>query len=210
MSEDRVSTGHLYIVSAPSGAGKTSLVNALLAADPGLTVSVSHTTRPVRPGETDGTDYHFVSREQFQRMLDRGDFLEHATVFGNLYGTSRSWVLETLRSDRDVILEIDWQGARQVRRRIAGAYWIFILPPSLPALQARLKGRGQDGEDVISARMHDAVSEMSHYDEADYIVINDDFGRALSDLQSILRGNRLRRAVQTARYRELIRELLSE
>jgi guanylate kinase len=201
--------GNLYIVSAPSGAGKTSLVNALVADDPGLTVSVSHTTRAMRPGEQNGVDYHFANPDEFARMLERGDFLEHATVFGNLYGTSRSWVLETLRSDRDVILEIDWQGARQIRQRIPAAFWVFILPPSLQALQARLRGRGQDDEEVIRRRMRDAVSEMSHYDEADYLVINDTFERALADLHAIVRSNRLRRGAQVARHRALIDALLS-
>jgi guanylate kinase len=209
MSDGPGLRGNLYIVSAPSGAGKTSLVNALVADDPGLTVSVSHTTRAMRPGEQNGVDYHFVAPDEFARMLERGDFLEHATVFGHLYGTSRSWVLETLHNDRDVILEIDWQGARQIRQRIPAAVWIFILPPSLQALQARLRGRGQDGEEVIRSRMRDAVSEMSHHSEADYLVVNDTFEPALADLRAILRSNRLRRDAQVARHRALIDALLS-
>ena len=209
MSKTAVSEGHLYIVSAPSGAGKTSLVSALVATDPNLLASVSHTTRAMRPGEADGSDYHFVTHEQFQLMLRRDDFLEHATVFGNLYGTSRSWVLETLRTGKDVILEIDWQGARQVRQRIDNTIWIFVLPPSLTALQARLEGRGQDLETVIRDRMRDAVAQMSHYDEADYIVINEDFESARGDLLAILRSNRLLRGQQSTRHAELIASLLN-
>lgn len=201
--------GRLYIVSAPSGAGKTSLVAALVAAEPSLRVSVSHTTRARRPGEEDGVNYHFVSRDAFGEMLGRGDFLEHATVFGNLYGTSRTWVLETLAGDADVVLEIDWQGARQVRERVPDAVSVFILPPSLAALQSRLEARRQDGDDVIRERMRQAVGEMSHYDEADYLVINDDFGQALSELRAIVQAGRLRREPQAQRFRELLTELLS-
>ena len=203
------SAGRLYIVSAPSGAGKTSLVSALVATEKELLVSVSHTTRSMRPGEINGTNYHFVSREQFAEMLARDDFLEHATVFGNLYGTSRSWVLETLATGKDVVLEIDWQGAHQVRERITDSVWIYILPPSLTTLQARLTSRGQDRDEVIRERMRDAVNQMSHYADADYLVVNDDFAATLADLHAILRANRLCLAPQSARFRELIMELLS-
>ena len=201
--------GTLYTVSAPSGAGKTSLVAALVAQDPGLLASVSHTTRARRPGEVEGVNYHFTTREQFEQMLGRGDFLEHATVFGNLYGTSRSWVMETLAGGMDVILEIDWQGARQVRERIPGAQSIYILPPSRDTLESRLQGRNQDGAEVIGERMRQAVSEMSHWDESDYVVVNDRFEVALADLQAILRANRLRRPAQGTRLSGLVRELLS-
>ena len=201
--------GTLYTVSAPSGAGKTSLVAALVGQDPELLASVSHTTRAQRPGEVQGVNYHFTTRDQFEQMLARGDFLEHATVFGNLYGTSRSWVMETLAGGMDVILEIDWQGARQVRERIRAAQSIYILPPSRDTLESRLQGRKQDGAEVIGERMRQAVSEMSHWDESDYVVVNDRFDVALADLQAILRANRLRRPAQGMRLSGLIRGLLS-
>lgn len=201
--------GKLYIVSAPSGAGKTSLVAALVAAEPEAAVSVSHTTRAMRPGEENGVNYHFVDRERFAAMLEQGDFLEYATVFGNLYGTSCSGVQQALGQGLDVVLEIDWQGARQVRASIPGAVSIFILPPSLAALQARLEARRQDGPEVIRERMRQAVAEMSHYDEADYLIVNDDFGAALYDLRALVRAGRLQRAPQSARFRELLAELLS-
>ena len=202
--------GRLYMVSAPSGAGKTSLVSALLNRDSRLTVSVSHTTRAMRPGEHDGVNYHFVPRGRFESMLADNDFLEHATVFGNLYGTSRSWVLETLNTGMDVVLEIDWQGARQVRESIAQALSIFILPPSLETLQSRLEARRQDGEETIRQRMREAVGEMSHYDEADYLLVNDVFEHTLADLEAIIRANRLRLDCQAIRLRELITELLPD
>ena len=201
--------GRLYIVSAPSGAGKTSLVSALAATDAGVRVSVSHTTLPMRPAESDGINYHFTDHNHFSAMLEAGDFLEHATVFGNLYGTSRTWVLETLAAGTDVILEIDWQGARQVRERLPEAVSVFILPPSLPALQLRLESRRQDGAEVIQERMRQAVGEMSHYGEADYLVVNDDFDRALAELHVIVQAERLRRQSQSSRLRELLTELLS-
>ena len=201
--------GRLYTVSAPSGAGKTSLVSALVAGDPLIQVSVSHTTRAIRPGESDGVNYHFVTRETFEDMLARDDFLEHATVFGNLYGTSRSWVLDALAGGRDVVLEIDWQGARQVRERIRDCTSVFILPPSRETLLERLKGRGQDGDEVIAERMRQAVSEMSHYGEADYLIVNDDFTEALEELRTIVRSQRLRREPQERRFHALLAELLS-
>jgi guanylate kinase len=202
-------TGTLYIISAPSGAGKTSLVKALLKATTAITVSVSHTTRKPRPGETDGVEYHFVSVETFRSMVADSAFLEHAQVFDNFYGTSRSAALDLLKRGIDVILEIDWQGARQVRSMIPGAVSIFILPPSRSALEERLRGRGQDGEEVIARRMRDAISEMSHYAEFDYLVINDQFEHALLELQSIIAARRLRTSVQQASQRELLSSLLA-
>ncbi|KUJ83943.1 guanylate kinase [Microbulbifer flavimaris] len=203
-----VQTGTLYTVSAPSGAGKTSLVKALVDSDSQVTVSVSHTTRARRPGEEDGVNYHFVDREAFLAMLDRNAFLEHAQVFDNFYGTSRDWVEETLGSGRDVILEIDWQGAAQVRRILPDTVGIFILPPSQEALRERLTGRGQDDESVIERRMGLAIDEMSHFVEADYLVINDDFQVALAELQSILVAQRQRLERQQQRHSQLLQALL--
>ena len=202
-------TGTLYIVSAPSGAGKTSLVKALVDAQPQVRVSVSHTTRAMRPGEVDGVNYHFVSREDFLARLERNEFLEHAEVFGNLYGTSQRWLEDTLAEGFDLILEIDWQGAQQVRRLMPQAKSIFILPPTQEALRQRLNNRGQDSDEIIDKRMREAVSEMSHYVEYDYLVINDDFSHALSDLQSIFRANRLHQQSQQQRYRQLLEQLLA-
>lgn len=203
-------TGTLYTLSAPSGAGKTSLVRAMLAADAQLCVSVSHTTRPIRPGETDGVNYHFVDHARFEAMLAESAFLEHAEVFGNRYGTSRQWVEEMLAAGRDVILEIDWQGAAQVRQQHDATVSIFILPPSLRALRERLEGRAQDSDDIIEQRMRVAVAEMSHYSEADFIVVNDDFEAALQDLLAITRCARLSLAKQQARHDALLNELLAD
>ncbi|WP_222910500.1 MULTISPECIES: guanylate kinase [Pseudomonadaceae] len=203
------STGTLYIVSAPSGAGKTSLVKALLDAQPQVRVSVSHTTRPMRPGEVDGVNYHFVSREEFIQRLEHDEFLEHAEVFGNLYGTSQRWLEQTLSEGFDLILEIDWQGAQQVRRLMPQAKSIFILPPTQEALRQRLTNRGQDSDDVIERRMREAVSEMTHYVEYDYLVINDDFAHALIDLQAIFRANQLLQTSQQERFRGLLEQLLA-
>ncbi|MBB6340810.1 guanylate kinase [Pseudomonas fluvialis] len=204
-----MSIGNLYIVSAPSGAGKTSLVKALLEAEPRVRVSVSHTTRAMRPGEVDGVNYHFVSREQFTAMLEQDAFLEHAQVFDNFYGTSQHWVEQTLAEGYDLILEIDWQGAQQVRRLLPQAKSIFILPPTQEALRHRLTNRGQDSGEIIERRMRDAVSEMSHYVEFDYLVINDDFGHALEDLKAIFRANQLLQAPQQMRHGGLLSELLA-
>lgn len=201
--------GILYIVSAPSGAGKTSLIKALLQDSTQLQVSVSHTTRAMRPGEVDGKDYHFVDVDTFRAMVADNAFLEHAQVFDNYYGTSRSAALDLLKRGVDVILEIDWQGARQVRQMAAGTESIFILPPSREALEQRLRGRGQDGDDIIARRMRDAVSEMSHCDEYDYLVINDDFDVALGELAAIIRANRLRQARQAAARHTLLNALLA-
>ena len=207
--------GQLFTVSAPSGAGKTSLVDALLAADQRLKVSVSHTTRPMRPGEEDGINYHFVDASTFAQMVNDGRFLEHATVFGNAYGTSKDWVDRQLSLGTDVILEIDWQGAQQTHQWLAtelgeSGVGIFILPPSMAALQARLTGRGQDDEAVIAGRMAVAVDEMRHYHQADYIIINDDFETALSDLQAVIQAQRLSRSQQQRQYKDLLAALIED
>ncbi len=183
--------GILYTIFAPSGAGKTSLVKALLDQRPELTVSISHTTRAQRPGEVDGVNYHFVDRETFTAMIERGEFLEQAEVFGNLYGTSQQWVKQTLANGRDVILEIDWQGAQQIRRLMPDNIGIFILPPSLETLLHLLNTRGQDDDAVIQQRMAQARDEISHYAEADFLVVNDQFDKALADLAAIVRAQPL-------------------
>jgi guanylate kinase len=208
--------GSLYLVSAPSGAGKTSLLKALIAAagesswaGQGLRVSVSHTTRAQRPGEVDGINYHFTDVPTFKRMIEDAAFLEYAEVFGNFYGTSRQWVEEQLAAGVDVILEIDWQGADQIKQLLPDAVRICILPPSRAALEQRLVGRGTDGPEVIAQRMAKAVDEMVHYAKADYLVINDDFEVALADLQAIFRSSLLRREVQEQRHGALIHSLLS-
>ena len=201
--------GTLYVISAPSGAGKTSLVKALLDRDAQVCVSVSHTTRGMRPGEVDGTDYNFVSMEQFNQMIELGQFLEFAEVFTNKYGTSQVWVEQQLEQGRDVILEIDWQGAQQVRGLMPECVSIFILPPSTAALRERLTGRGQDGEEVINHRMSEALSEMSHYHEYDYLIINDQFTLALDELQAVFSARRLRLARQQQKQAALLAGLLS-
>ncbi|MDF1692678.1 MAG: guanylate kinase [Zhongshania sp.] len=203
------SQGTLYTISAPSGAGKTSLVAELLKRTPQLSVSVSHTTRPMRPGEQDGVNYHFISHEVFQQMLGESAFLEHAQVFDNFYGTSQAWVESELARGEDVILEIDWQGAQQVRRLMPETIAIFILPPSREALNERLTGRGQDDDSVIQRRMDAAVAEMSHYVEGDYVVINDDFNTALGDLEAIIRARRLQLDKQQNSHSALLAALLS-
>ncbi|WCE07228.1 MULTISPECIES: guanylate kinase [Pseudomonas] len=200
--------GTLYIVSAPSGAGKTSLVKALLDALPDIRLSVSHTTRAMRPGEADGVNYHFVDCATFTNLLEHGDFLEHAEVFGNYYGTSQAALERDLAEGHDLILEIDWQGAEQVRRKLPHAQSIFILPPSQAALRQRLDNRGQDSAEVIERRMREAVSEMSHYVEYDYLIINDDFASALEDLKSIFRTRQLRLDRQQRRHDDLLVDLL--
>lgn len=186
----------LYIIAAPSGAGKTSLVKELIDQDEQVMVSVSHTTRAMRPGEVDGVHYNFTSIDTFRALVAEGRFLEHAQVFDNFYGTSRDWVEAKLAEGTDVILEIDWQGGQQVRKAFPAAVGIFILPPSRAALEERLRGRGQDGEDVIARRMQDAKSEISHYAEFDFVVVNDVFDEALGDLRSIIHAQRLRREGQ--------------
>lgn len=201
--------GTLFTVSAPSGAGKTSLVRALIERTDHLRVSVSHTTRPKRPGEVDGVNYHFVSHETFNDMLQESAFLEHAEVFTNFYGTSRPWVEQTLAAGDDVILEIDWQGAQQVRQLLPETVSIFILPPSRDTLRSRLTNRGQDDASTINRRLAEAAEEMSHYCDCRYLVINDDFDVALADLEAIVRSERLRLGCQEQRHAALIRDLLS-
>ena len=201
--------GTLYTVSAPSGAGKTSLVSALVKSNPEVCVSVSHTTRPMRPGEIDGVHYQFIDHATFESMVETAAFLEHARVFSNLYGTSQKWVEETLRQGIDVILEIDWQGAMQVRHLMPNTVSVFILPPSLACLRQRLTGRGTDPDVVINARMAEALSEMSHYVEADYLIINDDFTTALAQFQALITSQHLRLARQVEKHAPLIAELLA-
>lgn len=202
-------TGTLYTVSAPSGAGKTSLVNALVEHCQGLQVSVSHTTRPIRPGEQDGINYHFVAESTFLAMLERSEFLEHARVFGNFYGTSAVWVEERLSRGFDIILEIDWQGAQQVKRLLPSTQAIFILPPSREALLQRLKHRAQDDPAIIEKRMNVAVEEMSHYVESDYLVVNEDFAQALQELQAIIVSQRMRTPRRQDELGNLLQDLLN-
>jgi guanylate kinase len=199
--------GNLYILSAPSGAGKTSLVGALLAADPLVRKSVSYTTRAPRPGEQHGREYHFVDDAEFQRLLEAGEFLEHALVHGNRYATSKRWVQEHTARGEDILLEIDWQGAAQVRRLMPRAVSIFVLPPSLEALAQRLRRRGQDSAEVIARRLANARDEIAHCDEFDYVIINNDFERAAQDLISIVRAGRLGRERQLARHADLINRM---
>lgn len=201
--------GTLFTISAPSGAGKTSLVDALVKQSPNVQVSVSHTTRPMRPGEQDGVNYHFVDVPRFTAMLEQSAFLEHAEVFGNYYGTSREWVESTLEQDIDVILEIDWQGAAQVRRLMPDCVSIFILPPSPQALLERLNQRGQDAPEVIEQRFQQARDEMSHYVASDYLIVNDDFDTALAELTAVVRAQRLRTDHQQRRWQTLVSQLLS-
>jgi guanylate kinase len=200
-------SGILFIVSSPSGGGKTSLVKALLEAEPDVRLSISHTTRPPRAGETDGRDYHFVPLESFQRMLNAGEFLESAEIYGNRYGTSQKWIEGERAAGRDVLLEIDWQGAQQVRRLMPGTVSVFVLPPSLEVLESRLKGRGQDSAEVVARRMTAAREEMSHAAEYDYVIINEDFSRAALDLRSIVRAERLKTASQLARHSSLLNRM---
>ena len=200
--------GQLYIVSAPSGAGKTSLLNALCQQLKHLTISVSHTTRAPRPGEVDGEHYHFVNVETFQQEIAQGLFLEYAPVFDNYYGTSKIAVDALLAARKDVILEIDWQGARQVRERADSVISIFILPPSQASLEERLRNRKQDSEAIIQRRMRDARNEISHYSEYDYVIINDDFDDALADLVAIFRSERLRLKRQQLHHASLLAELV--
>ena len=204
--------GTLYIVSAPSGAGKSSLIAGLLERNPtyAMKVSVSHTTRGMRPGEQDGVHYHFVQKEQFEALIEQGEFLEYAEVFGNYYGTSRVWIEDTLEKGIDVFLDIDWQGAQQIRQQMPHAKSVFILPPSKEELERRLNTRGQDSVAVIAKRMNEARSEISHYCEYDYVIVNDDFDVALMDFKAILRAERLKQDKQAAKYQSMIAALLAE
>ena len=194
----------LFIISSPSGGGKTSLVKALLEAEPGVRLSVSHTTRPPRPGEVDGRAYHFVTPPAFERLLEAGEFLESAVIYGNRYGTSQKWIERELAAGHDVLLEIDWQGAQQVRRLMRQVVSIFILPPSLEVLEARLKGRGQDSPEAVARRLAAARDEIGHVSEYDYAIINEVFDRAALDLRSVIRAERLRTARQLGRHSPLI------
>ena len=204
-----MANGTLYIISAASGAGKTTLVSAVVQQVSDLEVSVSHTTRAPREGEVDGVNYHFVDTDKFEAMVEAGEFFEYAAVFGNMYGTSRQHIEEQLLKGKDVILEIDWQGARQIRKLVPECKSIFIVPPSTSALRERLTSRGKDDEDVINKRMHEAISEMSHYVEFDYLVINDDFDEAKDNLASIIKGNRMLHEHQQQKHAKLLAQLLS-
>ncbi|HEY6095030.1 MAG TPA: guanylate kinase [Gallionellaceae bacterium] len=200
-------SGNLFIVSAPSGAGKTSLVRALLGINKGIDLSISYTTRAPRPGEVDGKDYHFVSRDTFLKMVQQGDFLESAEVYGNLYGTSQSWISKQLQSGRDILLEIDWQGAAQVRGKFPRCISIYILPPSLEALATRLQGRGQDSAEVIARRLQAAQEDMGHVAEFDYVIINDKLDEALQQFNAVVIAAGLHRDGQLARQAHLINQL---
>jgi guanylate kinase len=200
-------TGSLFIVCAASGTGKTSLVKELLKADPGINLSVSYTTRQPRPGEVDGREYHFVSTQNFEQMLERGEFLESAQVHGNYYGTSQRWIAAQRATGSDILLEIDWQGAAQVRKLMPDSIGVFILPPSFEALTARLNKRAQDPPEVIARRLAAARAEISHFTEFDYVIINDKFDAAVRDLTSIVRARRLLLPVQLAHHQDLINRM---
>ena len=200
-------TGNLFVVAAPSGAGKTSLTRALLELEPAIRLSVSYTTRAPRPGETDGLHYHFVTPERFTALKNAGEFLEHAHVHGNWYATSATWLNAQVASGQDVLLEIDWQGAAQVRKLISQSVQIFILPPSLDSLRQRLNARGQDDAATIERRLTAAREEMQHCSEFDYVIINQEFASAVEDLRAIVRASRLRGAQQRTRHRTLLEQL---
>ncbi len=205
-------TGNLFILSAPSGAGKSSLIKALLEqnnSSRAMQVSVSHTTRDARPGEENGVHYHFVSVDEFKAQIEQGAFYEHAEVFGNYYGTSEAAIDAQLAQGIDVFLDIDWQGAQQVRVKKPEVTTIFISPPSKQELENRLRGRGQDSDEVIAARMAKAQAECSHYHEFDYIIINDDFQQALSELNTIVNSKRLTQTQQAAQHQQLLADLVS-
>jgi guanylate kinase len=200
--------GTLFVVAAPSGAGKSSLVNAVLAREPGIALSISFTSRAPRPGERHAQHYHFVDRAEFEAMVAAGDFFEHALVHGDYKGTARQSVEPQLAAGKDVLLEIDWQGARQVRSQMPECVSVFILPPSLDALQTRMRNRGQDSEEVIARRLAAAREEMSHFGEFDYVLVNEHFDAAAAELRAIFVARRLRQPVQAQRHAALIRELL--
>jgi guanylate kinase len=203
------SRGKLFVIAAPSGAGKTSLVRALMERRPALRFSISYTTRRQRPNEREGRDYFFVEKPEFERMVAAGEFLEHARVFDNCYGTSRAQVEQLLDRGQDVLLEIDWQGAQQIRRALPECRTIFVLPPSREALEQRLRGRGTDSDEVIARRLRDSIADLSHWNEFDYIVVNDDFGRATEELDAIVtgQGEHLRR--ERAELQSLVARLLA-
>lgn len=205
-----VSAGNLFVIAAPSGAGKTSLVKALSESMSQLQISVSHTTRAMRPSEVDGQDYFFIDQKTFQKMAEKQAFLEHATVFGNQYGTSREWVLNQLSQGIDVVLEIDWQGARQIHRMFPEAILVFILPPSMAALKKRLESRQQDDSNTIARRMLAAQDEMAHFGEFDYLVVNDQFEVALQDLQHIVLSARLKTKLQRQKLVALLENLMKK
>jgi guanylate kinase len=201
--------GTLYVVAAPSGAGKSSLVNAVLAKEPGIALSISFTSRTPRPGERHAQHYHFVDKAEFERMIAAGDFFEHALVHGDYKGTARQSVEPQLAAGKDVLLEIDWQGARQVREKMPDCLSVVILPPSKDALETRMRNRGQDSEETIARRLAAAREEMSHYDEFDYVIVNEHFDAAAAELRAIFVAQRLKRAAQAARHAGLIRDLLA-
>jgi guanylate kinase len=205
--EVTIVAGNLFVVAAPSGGGKTSLTRALLEREPGIRLSVSYTTRPPRPGESDGVDYRFITPERFRSLKDAGEFLEHAYVHGNWYATSATWLRQQIEAGQDVLLEIDWQGAAQVRKLIPESVHVFILPPSLASLEERLVRRGQDDKDTIARRLDAAREEMRHCDQFDYVIINQDFASAVDDLSAIVRASRLRGARQRVRYKGLLARL---
>lgn len=200
-------TGNLYVIAAPSGTGKTTLVKSLVETSKNITVSISHTTRAKRPGEIDGVNYYFVSKDAFEAAIKHHDFLEYATIFDNYYGTSKRWVEETITNGTDVILEIDWQGHQQIKRLFPSSISIFILPPSLEALEERLVTRNQDNPDIIKKRLADAQETVSHVVEFDYVVVNDDFSHALSDLKTIVAAGKLLQCHQSKKWGALIADL---
>ncbi len=201
-------SGHLYVVAAPSGAGKTTLVRLLLERQADIQLSISNTTRSPRPGEQNGREYHFTTVDDFRGMISRGEFLEWAEVHGNFYGTSKKWIADRLAEGLDVLLEIDWQGAQQVRKLFPEAIGIFILPPSMAELERRLTGRGTDAAEVIARRLAAAQAEMRHVGEFDYVIINNQLEEALADLLAVVRASRLRQAAQAARHAELFARLI--
>lgn len=201
-----IDSGNLYVIAAPSGAGKTTLVKSLVDSLPKITVSISHTTRPKRPSELHGVNYYFIDSSEFQGMIDHGDFLEYATIFGNLYGTSKSWVEQTLAKGSDVILEIDWQGHEQIKRLFPHMISIFILPPSLHDLQDRLVKRNQDHPEIIKRRLADAKEAVAHLPAFDYMIVNDDFTHALNDLKTIIEAGRLLQKHQSIKHAKLIED----
>ena len=208
MHELPTTRGTLYVIAAPSGTGKTSLTSALIKSMPNIVISISHTTRPQRPGEQQNKDYFFVTESQFEQMIAAEEFLEHAKVFGNYYGTTRQWVEKRLERGIDIILEIDWQGAEQVRNLFPESVQIFILPPSAELLRQRLQTRKQDSPEVIETRLAAASKEVAHYGYFDYLVVNDIFGVALNDLQAIVKAHRLLRKSQSVRYAKLLAQLM--